>query len=1019
MSQSQQIQNSKDVSLVVAMAILIGAFTLSGCRTSEPGDSPAEERAHPVAEGLPPERESDGKLDISVVPTREGADSKSTGSDASKDPIAEALLDQLVDEIPEEESKTELEVTPRASISPGTATSGDDGKTGIGSLESLVQKMNEAHSSSDAGKSGTGATPSPETTPPPAGGSPPTADTARAVAEAAAAAAVAKTSSDPKATETVAAPSEAVPRPKGLVTFKTMFHKTADETIRFLGSVRPEWIEKGNIAKVEGQKHSLVVFGDTEDPKDPVTAKIVDMLDRFDQLDLEIERRVIRPKYVDPNVAMDALLMAGVCNVWQLSDTTDALTWPVGSKTRTLTRTKETYVERGGKAEESPIATAPNIPFVYDMPTKDAFQLPAGYGGQTNNGSLVMSFDKSSSTEERGGMMAVGTKEDIEAIESFVESIDVPARRIMIEVQLIELDASKLTDLGIDSIQAGKGHTIGNLALPLPGESIVQPGVPSARDPSAVVPDVVGEGLELLFDDTSLDLQSRFIATVHALVRDGEAKVRARPKLLTLDDRVSALHLGRDVPTFASTSVTHDSTNGNIVSEVQSVSTVYSGITLHIRPRVTGGAHDRIALQIEVVDNQIAGRQQVFAQDLAGIPEVIKRQYIGEAVAHNHRPIILGGLIQEQEVESNNKIPLLGDIPFFGFFFRRTQTQSIRREVIIVVTPHILSEEGVDPSATPKESMHFDTFDSVLFNDRHILKGGDVLGLDPILNVPATGPDGKPFEEDDVLDLTLLNIVKKRELITKLKMFENYLSEDELSELNWMQKRWPEDTVASWNERDKELFFRVAAICIENVKDLNPELSFDDLTLARREIVLPTSPYHMSLSYSEVQRVQRLGLDHVFRGDRIELTAKHIALVRRASAHSLRGFGEFLSRQQRPDGSRGREATDHGVLREELLRLYRGLHPEAKSLENVSYTAFWRELDAVGISFNGIAAFLQANFEERYELEGKPDIGAFAADLEIFLKSTVSLKKRAQNLARLEDRWARVNVDDEDDSESN
>ena len=270
-----------------------------------------------------------------------------------------------------------------------------------------------------------------------------------------------------------------------------------------------------------------------------------------------------------------------------------------------------------------------------------------------------------------------------------------------------------------------------------------------------------------------------------------------------------------------------------------------------------------------------------------------------------------------------------------------------------------------------------------------------------------------------MLDLTLLNIVKKRELITKLKMFENYLSEDELSELNWMQKRWPEDTVASGNERDKELIFRVAAICIENVKDLNPELSFDDLTLARREIVLPTSPYHMSLSYSEVQRVQRLGLDHVFRGDRIELTAKHIALVRRASAHSLRGFGEFLSRQQRPDGSRGREATDHGVLREELLRLYRGLHPEAKSLENVSYTAFWRELDAVGISFNGIAAFLQANFEERYELEGKPDIGAFAADLEIFLKSTVSLKKRAQNLARLEDRWARVNVDDEDDSESN
>ena len=112
-------------------------------------------------------------------------------------------------------------------------------------------------------------------------------------------------------------------------------------------------------------------------------------------------------------------------------------------------------------------SSTPSRPWsVYDMPRKAAITMPEGYGGSTNPGSLVMSFDKTSSTEARGGMMAVGTAADIEKIKAFVETIDVPARRIMIEVQLIELEANKLTDLGIDSAQFGGGHTLGSVGLP-------------------------------------------------------------------------------------------------------------------------------------------------------------------------------------------------------------------------------------------------------------------------------------------------------------------------------------------------------------------------------------------------------------------------------------------------------------------------------------------------------------------------------------------------------------------------
>ncbi len=805
------------------------------------------------------------------------------------------------------------------------------------------------------------------------------------------------------------------PRPQGYITFKTLFHKGATEAISFVESVKPDWVEKGHLSKVEGKKNSLVIFGETDVPADPLTLKIVDMLDRYDQLDLDIRREVLRPKYVDPRLAMDALLMSGICNVWQLTSASDALTWKEGTKQRTLSRSTEMYVEKGGGIANSPLSAAPKIPFVYDMPSKDAVSMPSGYGGSTNNGSLVMTFDKTSSTEMRGGMMAVGTEADLVKIKAFVETIDVPARRIMIEVQLIELEANKLTDFGIDSAQFGGGHTIGSAGLPLPGEAIVQPGVPGARAEGSFVPDVMNEGLKLLFDDTSLDIQGRFMAALHMLVREGEAKVRARPKILTLDDRVSALHLGRNVPTFNSTGVTRDTVNGNLINEVQSVGTVYSGITLHIRPRITGGADDRIALQLEVMDNQIVGRQRVFETDLAGIPEVIKRQYIGECVAHNHRPIILGGLIQEQEIDTVNKIPFVSDIPYLGDLFRRKVTQKERREVIIVVTPHILSEEGIDASATPKESMHFDTFDSVLFNDRHILKGGDVLGLDPVNSVPAIGPDGQRFTEADVVDLTLLNIVKRRQLVTKLELLRDYLGEEELSKLTWMQRKWPERTVQDWPEGDKPLFFKVAAICIENLKELNPTISFHELSLPRREIVLPNSPYNITLSYDKVQRIQNLGLQQVFRGERVELEAAHVELVRRASGHSLRAFGDFLKRQKRKDGATGREAEDHGIFKDELLRLCSGGGKDVSSLKKLSYTELFGAIEKENLSFDSIATFFETNMRERYDIEGAPDVGAFPADLEAFLKTTVSLKNRAKKLQDLEDRWMMVNTEEEDE----
>lgn len=103
-----------------------------------------------------------------------------------------------------------------------------------------------------------------------------------------------------------------------------------------------------------------------------------------------------------------------------------------------------------------------------------------------------------------------------------------------------------------------------SLGLPLPGEGIIQPGFgPDVQaDPEQFVPPVDFEGLNFDFDDTSIDLSGRFLTHLHWLVREGDASVKARPKILTLDDRTSVLHIGREEPVFQSTGVTRTRRTG-------------------------------------------------------------------------------------------------------------------------------------------------------------------------------------------------------------------------------------------------------------------------------------------------------------------------------------------------------------------------------------------------------------------------------------------------------------------------
>ena len=771
------------------------------------------------------------------------------------------------------------------------------------------------------------------------------------------------------------------------LTFVELFHVNAEEVIQFLRGI-PElevFVENGTVQPIANRPQSLLVSADPA-----ATEALVRTIREFENLEVRdrLVERAISIRYASIQVVLESLAAAKVCQVFHRTEEVTTDSTKQGNRTITHTYKKALYSRYEAASDTVlPSWNLPEYPYILEIPHVDPVELPpVNLGSGIDAAALSLTFKDSPSTEARNRLLVVGTEKDIERIQLFIDQIDVPARQIMIEVQIIELEADALSDLGIDLLAYQKRHSVIGFASPMPGEELPQPG--DNFNP------IEQAGLSFLFDETTERLSAQFLAGVHALVRKGDAIIKARPKLYALDDRQSQLHLGEKIPTFISTEVSQTDVGNTYIANINKVGTEHIGTTLVVKPRISGPDENEVSMLIDITVNNLQGRQRVFAEDLLGIPEVATRNFRGQARVKNHRPLILGGLIKESEFETRNKIPWLGDIPFLGGLFGRKNSQQIRSEIIIVLTPHILSEDGIDPISTPKESRHFDTYNSVLFNDRYILKGRDLVGLDPISRSPVEG-----FTRTEVVDLTLLNIVKKRELVSRLKIFDDYLPEA-AAKLSFFKKKHPEKSIQTWSVEERQLFFQAAAILVENIKSLNPDLSYEDLVSPRREIVVPTSPYHVSLSFDKLKTFYEKGDIVVFRGE-THLSEQTIEAMRGLLKRSLAEFATFLELQ-------GRTEEQHHDFRRLLEEQRLALFPDAGDASELGYFELIQDLDDRGINFISIATYLTVRLQAAVS-EGEIALGVLEDDLVAFKSRTVTLDELGDRLQTLDERWEFLN----------
>ena len=121
------------------------------------------------------------------------------------------------------------------------------------------------------------------------------------------------------------------------------------------------------------------------------------------------------------------------------------------------------------------------------------------------------------------------------------------------------------------------------------------------------------------------------------------------------------------------------------------VSSVFSGVLLDITPEISNDGS--ITLRINPSISETASQLSVDNATRSMPPDLSRRQMSSVISVKDGSRVILGGLINTKNIQDDNKVPLLGDIPVLGYLFKREGMSKRTEEIVIIIEPHIVKKE--------------------------------------------------------------------------------------------------------------------------------------------------------------------------------------------------------------------------------------------------------------------------------------------------------------------------------------
>ncbi|HDS1056787.1 MULTISPECIES: secretin N-terminal domain-containing protein [Pseudomonas] len=271
-------------------------------------------------------------------------------------------------------------------------------------------------------------------------------------------------------------------------------------------------------------------------------------------------------------------------------------------------------------------------------------------GGGISTGSL--------SVDERTNTLVVYLPADrLAEIRQLVAQLDVPVRQVAIEARIVEANVDYEKSLGVrwggplygEKLRPGKELFV-DLGLERAGSSI---------------------GLGLLRGDVLLDLE------LSAMEKSGNGEIISQPKVVTADKETARILKGTEVP-YQETSQ----------SGATSVSFREASLSLEVTPQIT--PDNKVIMTVRVTKDE-----PDYVNALNNVPPIRKNEVNAKVRVADGETIVIGGVYSTSQNNVVDKVPFFGDLPYVGRLFRRDALQEKKSELLVFLTPRIMSDQAI------------------------------------------------------------------------------------------------------------------------------------------------------------------------------------------------------------------------------------------------------------------------------------------------------------------------------------
>ncbi|MBI3074167.1 MAG: type II secretion system secretin GspD [Deltaproteobacteria bacterium] len=320
----------------------------------------------------------------------------------------------------------------------------------------------------------------------------------------------------------------------------------------------------------------------------------------------------------------------------------------------------------------------------------------AAAGASLFEGELKITADKATNS-----LIIIGTEKDYRALKDIIAKLDMRRNQVFVETVIMEVAIDRQKDQKV-SFTGGKGFSVNGQTVPLmfgnnPADTLFL--TPAALTGFGAIlrgPDVPGTTGALGSSTTTTSTTGTFSlgtgipsfgAFLQFLQSNQDTNVLSTPHILATDNKDAELTVGEKVPFISGATTSLGALAGAAGGLpgllTTSVTREDVSLKLSIKPRINESSYVTMD-----VNNEISELGAV--EPTTNQPKTTKRTVKTTVIVKDGSTIVVGGLMKNIVSEGSSKIPILGDIPVLGFFFRKKNNRMAKTNLLIFLTPHII-----------------------------------------------------------------------------------------------------------------------------------------------------------------------------------------------------------------------------------------------------------------------------------------------------------------------------------------